>query len=177
MAVIRANWVSTLRSMVCFMALAMALVPAKADPVAEIASPGKVLAVEVQIDGDGRPTYSVTRNGKAVIQPSRLGFLLTDQPKLERRLDEVHRMGKTDLPLAGAEGRLKLRDGGLLILARDLNGDAAALVRAQSQHRDHALGVGSLRPVLKADPRFELLGQVDQHLCGPRMQSGRILDD
>jgi alpha-glucosidase len=66
------------------LALALALVPAKAEPVAEIASPGKVLAVQVQIDGDGRPSYSVTRNGHTVIAPSRLGFLLTDQPKLER---------------------------------------------------------------------------------------------
>jgi alpha-glucosidase len=65
------------------LALALAVVPAKAAP-AEIASPGKVLAVEVQIDGDGRPLYTVTRGGKAVIAPSRLGFLLTDQPKLER---------------------------------------------------------------------------------------------
>lgn len=66
------------------LALAALLVPAKADPVAQIASPGKVLAVTVEIDGDGRPSYSVTRNGKAVIVPSRLGYMLTDAPKLER---------------------------------------------------------------------------------------------
>jgi alpha-glucosidase len=66
------------------LALVALLGPANADPVAEIASPGKVLAVSVDIDGDGRPSYAVTRAGKTVIQPSRLGFLLTDQPKLER---------------------------------------------------------------------------------------------
>lgn len=66
------------------LALVFALVPAKADPVAQIASPGKVLSVAVEIDGDGRPSYSVSRQGHLVIAPSRLGFLLTDAPKLER---------------------------------------------------------------------------------------------
>lgn len=64
--------------------MALALVPAWAAPVASIASPGKVLAVAVELDGDGRPSYSITRNGKPVIAPSRLGFILTDAPKLER---------------------------------------------------------------------------------------------
>jgi hypothetical protein len=32
----------------------------------------------------GRPEYSVSRRGSPVILPSRLGFLLTDAPKLER---------------------------------------------------------------------------------------------
>jgi alpha-glucosidase len=49
-----------------------------------VESPGKVLSVEVTLDFDGRPQYAVTRHGKPVIAPSRLGFLLTDAPKLER---------------------------------------------------------------------------------------------
>lgn len=68
-------------------ALAALLIPAKAASTADIASPGKVLAVHVAIDGDGRALYSITRNGKTVIEPSRLGFLLTDQPKLERNFE------------------------------------------------------------------------------------------
>ena len=80
------------------LALAFAMVPAKAAPAAEMASPGKVLAVQVEIDGDGRPLYTITRNGKPVIAPSRLGFLLTDQPKLERnfKLDSVETASHDD---------------------------------------------------------------------------------
>jgi alpha-glucosidase len=58
--------------------------PARSEPVASIASPGQVLSVRIDLDGDGRPSYSVSRHGKAVIAPSRLGFLLADAPKLER---------------------------------------------------------------------------------------------
>ncbi len=66
------------------LALVALLVPAKADAVAEIASPGKVLAVQVRIDGEGKASYSVSRGGHTVIAPSALGFLLTDQPQLKR---------------------------------------------------------------------------------------------
>lgn len=51
---------------------------------ASAASPDGNVRVTVTVDGDGRPHYAVTRGGKALIQPSRLGFLLTDAPKLER---------------------------------------------------------------------------------------------
>ena len=47
-------------------------------------SPGGVLTVEVGTDGDGRPFYAVSRIGRPVVSPSRLGFILTDAPKLER---------------------------------------------------------------------------------------------
>jgi alpha-glucosidase len=48
------------------------------------ASPGGVLSVSVSVNGEGRPEYSVSRLGRLVIAPSRLGFLLTDAAKLER---------------------------------------------------------------------------------------------
>jgi alpha-glucosidase len=67
-----------------FLALLIFAVPAPAETVARIASPGDVLSVELQIDSDGRPNYSVQRFGREVIAPSRLGFLLVDAPKLER---------------------------------------------------------------------------------------------
>lgn len=51
---------------------------------ATAASPDGSIRVTLTTDGDGRPYYSVTRNGKPLIDPSRLGFLLTDAPKLER---------------------------------------------------------------------------------------------
>lgn len=57
---------------------------ASAAVVAAQASPGAVLNVEISIDNDGRVMYSVARKGKQVIQPSQLGFLLTDAPKLDR---------------------------------------------------------------------------------------------
>jgi alpha-glucosidase len=49
-----------------------------------VASPGGVLTVSVDVNGEGRLEYSVSRLGTPVILPSRLGFLLTDAPKLER---------------------------------------------------------------------------------------------
>lgn len=58
--------------------------PAAAETVARIASPGGVLAVELQVDGDGRPSYSVRRFGTEIVAPSRLGFLLVGAPKLDR---------------------------------------------------------------------------------------------
>ena len=47
-------------------------------------SPDGVLSVEVRVNGEGRAEYSVSRLGRTIIAPSRLGFLLTDAPKLER---------------------------------------------------------------------------------------------
>lgn len=58
--------------------------PAAAETVATAASPDGSITVSVDLDNDGRPSYAVTRKGKPLIAPSRLGFLLTDAPKLER---------------------------------------------------------------------------------------------
>ena len=40
--------------------------------------------VSVTVNDEGRPGYSVTRGGRLIVNESRLGFLLTDAPKLER---------------------------------------------------------------------------------------------
>ena len=64
---------------------APALAQAKA-PVSATSPDGKV-SVELTLDGDGRALYTVTRNGKAIIAPSRLGFLFTDVAKIDRRLE------------------------------------------------------------------------------------------
>ena len=48
------------------------------------ASPDGVLSVSVTVTGEGRAEYIVSRLGRLVIAPSRLGFLLTDAAKLER---------------------------------------------------------------------------------------------
>lgn len=74
--------------MIRFLLLLMtfAAVPAAAAPV-QVASPDGVLAVTVDVNGEGRPEYSVSRLGRPVILPSRLGFILTDAPKLERNFE------------------------------------------------------------------------------------------
>jgi alpha-glucosidase len=66
--------------------LALIAAPAMAAPV-EISSPEGVLSVTVDVNGEGRPEYSVSRLGRPVILPSRLGFILTDAPKLERNFE------------------------------------------------------------------------------------------
>jgi alpha-glucosidase len=48
------------------------------------ASPGGSLEVAVTLDYAGRPGYKVAYRGRPLIEDSRLGFLLTDAPKLER---------------------------------------------------------------------------------------------
>ena len=55
--------------------------------VAQACSPGKVICVELGTDGDGRPSYAVSREGRLVIAPSRLGMMFTDAPKFERNLE------------------------------------------------------------------------------------------
>jgi alpha-glucosidase len=72
--------------MLLALAAAALSAPALAAPVS-VSSPDKVLTVTVDVNGEGRPEYSVSRLGEPLIAPSRLGFLLTDAPKLERNFD------------------------------------------------------------------------------------------
>lgn len=51
--------------------------------LATASSPGKVLGVSVQVAKDGRLAYQVTRHGKPVIAPSRLGFVLANGAPLD----------------------------------------------------------------------------------------------
>ncbi|MBN8501412.1 MAG: glycoside hydrolase family 97 protein [Sphingomonadales bacterium] len=60
---------------------------AEATSPVSASSPGGVVKVELTIDGDGRALYAVSRKGKPVINPSRLGFLFTDVAKIDRRLE------------------------------------------------------------------------------------------
>lgn len=63
---------------------------AKAQSTAhEATSPNGRLGLKVWCDGDGRISYSVSRDGKPLIAASRLGFILTDQPKLDRNFEIV----------------------------------------------------------------------------------------
>lgn len=79
-----------IRLLVALAGLAMALpvaaqiAPTPPVPTATIASPDGKLVVALTTDPDGRPLYTVTRGGKAVIAPSTLGFLFTDAAKMQR---------------------------------------------------------------------------------------------
>jgi len=74
----------------------VAAIPAYAEPVAGLTSPGNVVAVSVDVDGDGRVLYEVKRNGKPIITPSRLGFLFTDARKIERGLKFVSQSARDE---------------------------------------------------------------------------------
>jgi alpha-glucosidase len=50
------------------------------------ASPDGSVVVSLTTDGDGRLAYSVTRKGKLLLEPSHLGFLFSDTPKIDRHL-------------------------------------------------------------------------------------------
>ena len=52
-------------------------------------SPNGEIAVTIAVDGEGRPYYAIEFQGDDLILPSRLGFLLADQDKLERRLSII----------------------------------------------------------------------------------------
>ena len=60
---------------------------AATQPAAQACSPGRTLCVELTTDNDGRPSYTVVREGRSVIAPSRLGMMFTDVPKFERNLE------------------------------------------------------------------------------------------
>lgn len=51
-----------------------------------VTSPDGRITVTVDVNGEGRPFYRIDLDGAAVLTESRLGFLLADQDKLERRL-------------------------------------------------------------------------------------------
>lgn len=62
-------------------------------------SPSGALRFTIDTDADGRPFWSLSREGGAVVNPSRLGFILGDAPKLERNFEIV------DVARSSASGR------------------------------------------------------------------------
>ena len=69
------------------LALLLAAPAALAEEV--VTSPDGTISVTVDVNGEGRPFYRVAKSGEPVLTDSRLGFLLADQDKLERRLAVV----------------------------------------------------------------------------------------
>ena len=74
-----------MRLLTAVAALSFAM-PAAAQTAAGASSPDGSISVTLTTDGDGRTVYSVSRKGQAILNQSRLGFLFTDVPKLDRHL-------------------------------------------------------------------------------------------
>ena len=76
--------------------LALAQTAPPAD--AEVRSPNGSIQVRLRTDGDGRPEYAIWRQGKPLVNWSRLGFILADAPKLERnfKIEDVAKCGFDD---------------------------------------------------------------------------------
>ena len=55
-----------------------------APALAQVRSPDASIEVQLRVDRDGRPEYSIQRRGKPLVEWSRLGFILADAMKLER---------------------------------------------------------------------------------------------
>ncbi|MGI8611377.1 MAG: glycoside hydrolase family 97 protein [Sphingomicrobium sp.] len=77
------------RTLLVLLALVLAVPAAAADKVASAASPGKVLNLDITINGEGRVGYSVSRLGQPVIGESHVGFLLADAPQILRNFELV----------------------------------------------------------------------------------------
>src|SRR3546814_19513632 len=76
-----------MRSLFAALPLLAVTVPAVAQetrPEQTAASPDGSIVLTVTTDNDQRPTWSLTRKGKLLIAPSKLGFLLTDGIPLQR---------------------------------------------------------------------------------------------
>lgn len=69
----------------CALVVAVPALAQNAGPVTAT-SPDGTIGVAVDIVQDGHAVYSVTRKGKPIIAQSRLGFLFTDAPKIDRHM-------------------------------------------------------------------------------------------
>jgi alpha-glucosidase len=58
--------------------------PAIAAPLATATSPDGLITVSVELNNDGNALYSISRKGKILIAPSKLGFILTDNYPMVR---------------------------------------------------------------------------------------------
>jgi len=73
------------------------LTAAAAEPraSARVASPDGRITIEVTTDNEGRASYAVSRDGRPVIAPSRLGLMFTGTRKFERNLAIVDQVTQT----------------------------------------------------------------------------------
>jgi alpha-glucosidase len=68
------------------LSLLLAALPVQADTVASVRSPDGSLAVELDLNGEGRLAYRVQRKGAPLVDDSRLGFILRNGRQLLRGL-------------------------------------------------------------------------------------------
>ncbi|QSX79342.1 glycoside hydrolase family 97 protein [Agrilutibacter solisilvae] len=68
------------------LALLVVTLPAHADTVASVASPDGAIAVELDVNAEGRLAYRVSHRGQPLIGDSRLGFILRNGRQLLRGL-------------------------------------------------------------------------------------------
>jgi alpha-glucosidase len=80
------SWVGCALGLVFAASLAAAEPPKRAEPVASLESPGKVLRIDIGLDEE-RASWALSRLGSELIRPSRLGMLFTDAEKFERNLE------------------------------------------------------------------------------------------
>lgn len=62
---------------------------AKSDVLAQAQSPDGSITVALSINGDGKAGYRIYRKGKELVGESRIGFILTDAPKIDRNMELV----------------------------------------------------------------------------------------
>ncbi len=60
------------------------LLPAAVAQAGTVASPDGHIVVTMDVDGEGKPFYSIARDGETLFAPSHLGFSLTDEDPLRR---------------------------------------------------------------------------------------------
>lgn len=73
-------------SALCSLLLTALFAAAPAAAQETVSSPDGRIVVTIDVTGEGRPGYRIDRNGTPVLARSALGFLLSDQDKLDRRL-------------------------------------------------------------------------------------------
>ncbi|WP_261312170.1 glycoside hydrolase family 97 protein [Sphingopyxis jiangsuensis] len=118
-----------------FLVAAAAPVAAQQAPAPVTAtSPDGRLALTVATDGDARPTWSLSRKGKLLVAPSKLGFLLSDNVGLQRgfRIEGIERAsGDTRWELPWGERRF----------VRDHHNELLVRFRQHDSWGGHAMNV------------------------------------
>lgn len=72
---------------------------ARAGTVATVASPDGRITVSLALDGDGRPSYRVKHDGRALLGDSRLGFIFANGRQLRAACGwSPHRKATTTSP-------------------------------------------------------------------------------
>ena len=72
-----------------YLVAAFALTCSHAALAGTIASPDGTISATLDVDGEGKPVWSVTRNGAELIAPSGLGFNIEDEDPLRRNFELV----------------------------------------------------------------------------------------